>query len=44
LECQSEIEVERFIVWWPQGARKKKAEGRHPREALAQDNLYSLEV
>jgi hypothetical protein len=27
-----------------QGARKKKAEDRHAREALAQDNLYSLEV
>jgi hypothetical protein len=38
------IEVERFIVWWPHGARKKKAEDRHAREALAQDNLYSLEV
>jgi hypothetical protein len=36
--------VERFIVWWPHGARKKKAGGRHATEALAQDNLYSLEV
>jgi hypothetical protein len=44
LECQLEIEVESFIVWWPHGARKKKAEDRHARGALAQDNLYSLEV
>jgi len=44
LECQSEIKVERFIVWWPHGLRKKKAEDCHAWEALAQDNLYSLEV
>jgi hypothetical protein len=37
LECQSEIEVERFSVWWPHSARKKKAEDRHAKKALAQD-------
>ena len=31
LECQSEIEVERSIVWWPHGVRKKRAEDRRAR-------------
>jgi hypothetical protein len=35
---------QRFIVWWPHGARKKKAEDRHAREAFAQNDRYSLEV